>query len=105
MQPNTVVVSCESDLNLDYLVEQIWEHLSLIRVYTKKKGEFPDFEGGLVLRAHSTVKEVCRSIHRSLVDEFGYAVVWGTSTKHSCQRVGLSHVLDDEDVIQIMKKK
>lgn len=28
----------------------------------------------------------------------------GTSTKYSPQRVGLNHVMDDEDVIQIVKK-
>ena len=28
-------------LNLDYLVECIWEHLDLIRVITKKPGEAP----------------------------------------------------------------
>jgi ribosome-interacting GTPase 1 len=25
-------------LNLDYLVEKLWEHLNLIKVFTKKRG-------------------------------------------------------------------
>ena len=25
-------------LNLDYLLEMIWEHLALLRIYTKKRG-------------------------------------------------------------------
>lgn len=25
-------------LNLDYLLEKLWEYLALIRVYTKKRG-------------------------------------------------------------------
>ena len=25
-------------LNLDYLVEKIWEHLNLIKIFTKKRG-------------------------------------------------------------------
>ncbi|KAI9204079.1 P-loop containing nucleoside triphosphate hydrolase protein [Polychytrium aggregatum] len=104
-QSHTVVISCESDLNINYLIEQIWKHLSLIRVYTKKRGEFPDFDGGLVVKAQSTVQDVVRSIHKSLLDEFNYALVWGTSTKHSPQRVGMNHVMDDEDVIQVVKKK
>lgn len=39
---HTVVISCEMDLNLDYLLEKIWEYLALIRVYTKKPGNQPD---------------------------------------------------------------
>ena len=35
---------------------------------------------------------------------FSLLLFQGTSTKYSPQRVGISHVLDDEDVIQIMKK-
>lgn len=30
--------SCNMKLNLDYLVEKIWEHLNLIKVFTKKRG-------------------------------------------------------------------
>ncbi|TPX55990.1 threonine---tRNA ligase [Powellomyces hirtus] len=104
-QPHTVVVSCESDLNITTLIDQMWHHLGLMRVYTKKRGEFPDFDGGLILKRDSTVEGVCRALHKSLVDEFNYALVWGTSTKHNPQRVGLTHVLEDEDVVQVVKKK
>ncbi|KAJ3277369.1 Developmentally-regulated GTP-binding protein 2, partial [Blyttiomyces sp. JEL0837] len=88
-QPYTAVISCESDLNMDSLVGYLWKNLELIRVYTKKKGEYPDFEGGLIMKKNSTVLDVCRNVHKSLVDEFSYALLWGTSTKHSPQRVGL----------------
>lgn len=77
-EDNTVVVSCESDLNLDFLIDQMWHHLDLIRVYTKKRGEFPDFEGGLILKRGTTVEGVCRSIHKSLVDEFNVGLLLGT---------------------------
>jgi len=32
------------------------------------------------------------------------ALVWGSSVKHQPQRVGKEHVLNDEDVVQIVKK-
>lgn len=35
------------------------------------------------------------------VGEFKYALVWGTSSKHYPQRCGLSHPLEDEDVVQV----
>ena len=32
------------------------------------------------------------------------ALVWGTSVKHCPQKVGKEHILNDEDVVQILKK-
>ena len=37
-QPHSVVVSCNMRLNLDYMLDKIWEYLALIQVYTKKRG-------------------------------------------------------------------
>ena len=45
-----------------------------------------------------------KKIHRTLVNDFKYAWVWGSSVKHNPGRVGKSHVLQDEDVVQIVKK-
>jgi uncharacterized protein len=105
-QPHSVVVSCNLDLNLDYLIGKIWDYLALCRVYTKRQGAAPDFSDPLVLRGGSKVEDACRAIHRTLADsnQFRYALVWGRSTKHDPQRVGLSHELCDEDCIQVFKK-
>lgn len=35
---------------------------------------------------------------------FFSALVWGSSVKHQPQKVGLEHILCDEDVVQIVKK-
>ncbi|KAF7636924.1 hypothetical protein Mgra_00003663 [Meloidogyne graminicola] len=55
--PHNVVVSCEMNLNLDYMLMKIWEYLALIRIYTKKPGSPPDLgpEDGIILRGSSTV--------------------------------------------------
>ena len=34
-----------------------------------------------------------------------YVLVWGISARHYPQHCGLGHVLQDEDVVQIVKKK
>ncbi|CAN7977875.1 unnamed protein product, partial [Ixodes persulcatus] len=57
-QEHSVVVSCNMKLNLDYFLERLWDYLALIRVYTKKRGSPPDFDGGLILRRNSTVEHV-----------------------------------------------
>ena len=44
-------------------------------------------------------------MHGSIKKVFNYALVWGSSAKHYPQRCGVSHVLHDEDVVQIVKKK
>ncbi|XP_010785921.1 developmentally-regulated GTP-binding protein 2-like [Notothenia coriiceps] len=91
-------------LNLDYLLETLWEYLALICIYTKKRGERPDFGDAIIMRRAATVEHVCHRIHRTLVGQFKYALVWGTSTKYSPQRVGLTHIMEHEDVIQVVKK-
>lgn len=103
-RPDSIVISSMWQLNLDRLIEKIWRYLDLIRVYTKKKGEYPDLSEGTVLRNGATVETICNKIHRSLVDDFFFALVWGTSTKFSPQRVSLKHKVHNGDVVQIAKK-
>jgi ribosome-interacting GTPase 1 len=103
-QPHSLVISCEMKLNLDYLLEKVWEYLALICVYTKRRGEPPDLKDALILRSGCTVEHVCHCLHRTLAEQFKYALVWGSSVKYSPQRVGIQHQMNDEDVIQIMKK-
>ncbi len=54
------------------------------------------------MRSDSSIEDVCDSIHRSLKDTFKYALVWGASAKHVPQRVGLGHLVADEDVVQVV---
>jgi hypothetical protein len=44
----------------------------------------------------------CNSIHKTIVDNFKVAIVYGKSVKHQPQRVGLSHELADEDIRESM---
>jgi len=105
-QPHSVVISCELNLNMDFLIKRIWKYLALIRIYTKKPGNAPDLApgDGIILRGDSTIEHACHALHRTLVAQFRYAIVWGTSAKFSPQRVGIKHKLDHEDVVQIVKK-
>ncbi|KAG2062156.1 developmentally regulated GTP-binding protein [Suillus hirtellus] len=101
---NTVVISCEMDLNLDYLIERIWESLELVKVYTKKRGARPDLSDPVCLRKGATIEDVCLGIHKSLVSNFRNGL--GRSSKFSphAQKVSLNHQLQDEDVVSIFTK-
>ncbi|RMD43459.1 hypothetical protein DV735_g1679, partial [Chaetothyriales sp. CBS 134920] len=101
-EDNTVVMSCELDLGVDDVVDRCWQELRLIRIYTKRQSVDPQFGEALIVRSGSTIEDVCDQIHRTLKDTFKYALVWGASAKHIPQRVGLSHVVMDEDVVQIV---
>lgn len=64
----------------------------------------PDFSEALICRSNSTIEDVCDNIHRTLKETFKYAMVWGASARHIPQRVGLGHVVSDEDVVSIVAK-
>uniref|UniRef100_A0A8C3V5G1 Developmentally regulated GTP binding protein 2 n=1 Tax=Catharus ustulatus TaxID=91951 RepID=A0A8C3V5G1_CATUS len=75
-RPHSVVISCGMKLNLDYLLEKLWEYLALTCIYTKKRGQRPDFTDAIILRKGASVEHVCHRIHRSLASQFKYALVW-----------------------------
>ena len=104
-QPDTIVMSVHLKLNLDYLLARMWDAMGLVRVFCKRRGCPPDLDEPVVLSSQRhgiTVEAATARISKELLVVFNYAEVWGTSTKHSPQRVGLSHVLQDEDVFQII---
>lgn len=98
------VLSCNRKWNLEELKDEIWKRLDLIRVYTKKKGNFPDLDHPVVFQRSSSIKDLCRQIHKDFESNFKYAWVWGRSAKHSPQKVGLGHIFADEDVVQLFTK-
>ncbi|KAH9940588.1 P-loop containing nucleoside triphosphate hydrolase protein [Amylocystis lapponica] len=104
--PNSVPVSSREWMNIDELIDRMWETLDLVRVYTKPRGLAPDYNSPVVLkRGKCTVEDFCSSIHKEIAKQMKYAIVWGASAKHSRgQKVGLEHVLEDEDVVHISKK-
>lgn len=108
-QPYSVVISTHKQLNFDYLLRRMWDEMEIVRVYTKKKGAFPDFSDPLVITPQRGTKTIdvenaVTLLHKSLLDDFKSAMVWGSSCKTSPAICGLKHELQDEDVIQINKK-
>ena len=104
--PNYVPISANHKWNLDELMEEIWNRCNMIRIYTKPKGQIPDYEEPVILHSEKnpTVEHFCNRLHRNLMDSFSHALVWGRSAKHQPQRCGKDHVLMDEDIVQICKK-
>lgn len=118
--PNACPISSEHGWNVDELLEQMWEKLQLRRIYTKPKGKSPDYNTPVVLRKNAcTVEDFvspsstlywwkltwlkCNAIHKTIVEQFKHAIVYGQSVKHQPQRVGLLHELADEDISQCIQ--
>lgn len=103
--PHCVPISAAHGWNLDELIDKVWDECKMIRIYTKPKGQIPDYTSPVILHSHHpSVEDFCNRIHRGLMANFKYAWVWGSSVKHQPQRVGKEHILNDEDVVQIVKK-
>lgn len=59
----------------------------------------------VVISCNLKARSIIFLIHKIVVKDVKYVLVWGTSSRHYPQHCGLSHVLHDEDVVQIVKKK
>ena len=101
----TVEVSANANMNINDLKNRIYEELKFIRIYMRPKGGPTDYEEPLIAREGDTVEDVCNKLHRRMRREFRYGLVWGKSVKFGGQRVGLSHTLQDEDVLTIIKTR
>ncbi len=87
--------------DLETLKDRIFNELNLIRVYLKPRGGEADMDEPLILRKGVTVKDLCREIHRDLLENFRYAQVWGDSAEYPGQEVGKDHELSDEDIVRV----
>ncbi|TLZ49067.1 MAG: GTP-binding protein [Methanobacteriota archaeon] len=99
-----VPISAEKREGLERLKDEIYKGLRFIRIYLKPQGKDADLVEPLIVKSGSTVGMVCDSIHRDIRQKFRFANVWGRSATHPGQRVGLEHVLEDEDILTLVSR-
>ena len=64
-------------LNKKEKKEKMWLYLKLVRIYTKPKGQLPDYASPVVLtQGKSSEEDFCNKIHRAILLDFKYALVW-----------------------------
>ena len=98
-----IPVSADQNVNLEAVKKAIYDNLRLIKVYLKPRNGSPDFEEPLIVTAGSTISDVCQKIHKKFAGEAKYALVSGNSVRFSSQRVGMDHIVQDRDVVTIIK--
>lgn len=69
--PHYVPICAAKEWNFDELLEKIWSYLNMLRIYTKPKGQIPDYEAPVILPTKfNTVEQFCLRIHKSLLAQF-----------------------------------
>lgn len=89
-------ITCE---NIELLKKEIFQKLTIIRVYTKKIGQAPIKKDPVVLRTGTTVIEAAEHIHKDFKKNLQYTKLWNDSG-YSGQRVEKNHVLKDGDIVE-----
>jgi len=96
-----LLISCLTGQGLSQIGEVIFRSLRLIRVYTKDPNESKPSARPFVVHAGTTIKELARSIHSDLAEKYRYSRIWGPTSKFAGERVGVDHVLGDQDIVEI----
>jgi small GTP-binding protein len=100
-----VPISAEKGAGIEELKKAIFDGLRMMRVYTKPRMDVADLKEPMMMRTGATIEDACARLHRDLVRDFKYALVWGKSAKFPGQKVGLQHVLQEGDIFTIVKKQ
>ncbi len=98
-------LSATKDVGVEKLKKILFDSLQFMRIYLKPQRGPADMDEPLVILKDSTVKAICEHLHRDFVDLFRYAHVWGPSGKYPGQSIGMSHVLEDGDVVSIVLRR
>ncbi len=93
-----IAISAENDTNFDLLKRLIYEHLNIIRVYTKPIGKKADLTDPIVLHRGSTVVDAAVEIHRDFAEKLKFAKIWGG--ENNGQRVSRDHPLEDGNILE-----
>ncbi len=98
-------VSAKTGQGIEEMKDFIFDNLNFMSIYLKPQGQEADLIEPLIVKNTSTVRDVCVKLHRDFERKFRYARVKGPSAKFDWQRVGLDHLLRDEDLLTIIVRK
>jgi len=103
-QIRVLPVSCKTHTGLESLGKELFESMSLIRVYTKEPSKKEPSKKPFILMRSATILDLAKQIHSDFYKQFSYSKVWSKRLPFSPQKVGLSFSLEDGDIVEIHTK-
>ena len=94
-----IETSIIDDDSLNNFKNEIFQALSIIRVYTKHIGKEVDYSDPIILPVGGTVEMAAEVIHKDFAHKLKFAKIWGEG-KFDGQRVHRDCGLNDKDVIE-----
>ena len=94
-----VTVSATTGAGLDTIGAFLFDHLGVVRVYTKIPGRPPDLARPFTVRRGQTVEDVAALIHKDLVASLRWARLWRGDIEGL--QVGKHSLVEDGDVLEI----
>lgn len=96
---NALLISSATGDNIEQLKEIIFKSMDSIRVFTKEPGK-PRTEDPIILPIGSSVKDVAEKILKGFSKKVKETRVTGPSSKFPNQKVGITHILKDLDIVE-----
>lgn len=95
-----LAVSAATGEGLGGIGPWLFEHLGIVRVYTKAPGRPPDKDRPFTVRRGQTVYDVATLVHKDIAHSLKYARIWGGSGFDG-QQVGRDHIVADGDIVEL----
>jgi len=96
---NFIMFSSKTLDNIGELKDKIFSSFNKIRIYTKEPHKQAD-KTPVIMNQNSTIKDIAEKIFHGLSEKIKETRVTGPSSKFPNQKVSLSHVLKDKDIVE-----
>ncbi len=100
---NFVIASSEKKEGINEIKNKLFQSFEKIRVYTKEPKKEKSLSP-IVLEKGSKVRDVAEKILKGFSSKVAETKIWGPSSKFPGQKVGLTHILMDLDVVEFKTK-
>jgi len=99
-----IPISCTFKQGLENLGKYLFDILGIVRVYTKNPKNKEVSKNPIIVKQGSTVADVAKKIHSDFIKFFSYARIWGKSAKFPGEKIGIEHLIEDGDILEIHTK-